>query len=468
MNWLLAYLAIAWTIRIVMLLAILRRNFAPGATIAWLLVVFLHPYIGLLLYMVFAQRRLGPGRVALHQELLKVYSLPNPEASFLETLPASAQALSRLGNNVGHMPPMPGNAVEFIRESSALIERLVVEIDASVSHVHLLYYIFAPDSYGLKVAEALERAVKRGVKCRVILDEYASRAVFRADGFASRLRSVGIKIVAALPTSPLRRRDLRNHRKLAVIDDRVAFCGSHNLINPDYGGRRGAPWIDLSGRFTGPIVAELATVFAGDWAFETNERLPVPTPDQIASVAGGIPMQTVPSGPVSMGESFRRVLLGIIESAQRELIFTTPYFVPDEPTVLALLTAKDRGVDVTLVLPDKSDNIFTAAASRAHFHTLLNAGIRLFFFRPGLLHTKTITVDGQIAVMGSANIDVRSFYLNFELSMLLYDSSVTEQLQAVQQSYISQSRQMHLDDCDQRSLVFRYIDAVVALISPLL
>lgn len=466
MNWLLTYLVVAWAIRLGMLLAILRRNFAPGAAIAWLLVVFLHPYIGLLLYYLFAQRRLGFGRIAHYQQLLKTYALANAELSL--DLSPGTKALVQIASNVGHMPPVQGNTVEFLPDITSFVGRLTKDIDAAQSYVHLLYYIFADDMVGEKIGEALRRAAKRGVKCRVIVDEFASRRIFRGNGLAARLTAAGIEVIGALPTAPLRRRDLRNHRKLGIIDDRIGYAGSHNVSDPGYGGRRGAPWVDVSGRFVGPIVAEMATVFAMDWAFETGQELPAPSIGQMVPIDGGIAMQVVPSGPVESGESYRRLFLGIVESARSELILTTPYFVPDEPTMLALLTARDRGVKVSLVIPELSDNMFTASAGRANYAALLKADVSIFLYRGGLLHSKTITVDERVAIFGSANTDVRSFYLNFESTTLLYDSTAAAELKAMQQSYISHSEKLEFDQWVARGIIWRYIDAGMALISPIL
>jgi cardiolipin synthase len=401
--------------------------------------------------------------VVHYRELLKRYALADAN---LES--ATESALMRLAMKVGHMPVVGGNAVEFITDSAAMVNRLAADIEAATSQIHLLYYIFVPDATGQRIAAALKAAVQRGVKCRVIVDEFASRCDFRRDGFAAHLKASGVEVVAALPTSLLRRRDLRNHRKMAVIDNRVAYCGSQNLINPDYGGKRGGPWVDLSGRFMGPVVAEFATVFAIDWAFETNEQLDAPSPESVAAVEGGAAMQVVPTGPVSAAESFRRLFLGAVNTAQHRLMMTTPYFVPDEATILALLTAADRGVEVSLILPEKSDNIFTASASRSHYATLLDAGICVFMYRPGLIHAKIVTVDDSVGLFGSANLDVRSFHLNFELTTVLYGAKATDGLRAMQQTYIENSQRLEAGEWAKRAMISRYADSAVALVSPLL
>jgi cardiolipin synthase len=366
------------------------------------------------------------------------------------------------------MPVVLGNTIELFGDSQAMVDRLTTDINAATAEINLLYYILCPDSTGRQIADALKAAAQRGVRCRLLVDAFASRFIFARNGLAEELRSAGVKVAQALPSSPLRRRDLRNHRKLAVIDNRLAFAGSQNLINPDYGGRRGAPWYDLTGRFTGPVVAEIAAVFASDWAFETNQLLDVPVPANIPMVDGGFPMQVVPTGPVAATESYRRVLLAAIQYATQRLVLTTPYFVPDDPTMVSLLMAADRGVEVTLIVPLNPDHFFAAAAGRSHYTTLLQAGVSIYLYKPGLLHTKAVTADDTLAIFGSANLDVRSFHLNFELSIMLYGSSATAPIRAAQQTYLAQSEKLDLQQWLARPLIKQYADEAVSLISPLL
>ena len=468
MSWLFTYAAVGWVIRVGMIGAVLRRNFAPGAAIAWLGIVFLHPYVGLALYGVFGESRLGPGRVAHHDRLRARYAVADPRAALPPGTPDGAAALSRVAAKVGRMPVVAGSTVELLTESATTVGRLADDIGAATSHVHLLYYLLAGDATGQRVAAALKAAAGRGVTCRVLLDGFASRAAFRRHGLATDLRAAGVEVAAALPSSPLRRRDLRNHRKLSVIDDRVAYAGSQNLIDPDYGGKRGGPWVDLSGRYTGPVVAELAAVFATDWAFETNRELDVPAPAGLPAAAGGLPMQVVPTGPTSAGESFRRLFIGAVNAAERRLVLTTPYFIPDEATLVALQSAADRGVAVSLIVPERSDNPLTAAAGRATYTRLLRAGVSVFRYRPGLIHTKLVTVDDAVTAFGSANLDVRSFHLNFELSTLLFGPEVVGRFHAVQQAYLADSDRLDAAAWAGRPIVPRYFGSAVSLISPLL
>lgn len=474
--WLSAYLAVGWVIRLGMIPIVLRRHFTPGASIAWLGIVFLHPYIGGTLYMLVGESGLGAARIERHRKLVAHYRAdpPDPPGGLDDPGPCggplddACRPIALQARKTGHFPVVPGNRFELLGDSTQTVERLCADIDSAVSHAHLLYYIFAPDETGRKVSAALVRAAGRGVRCRVLVDAFASRSILGRGRLASELGRQGVPVVAAMPTSPLRRRDLRNHRKLAVIDDRVAYVGSQNMVNADYGGRRGGPWFDLTGRFTGPVVRQVASVFAEDWAFETEQFLEVPPAGAFAPEPGGVPMQVVPTGPASRSESFRRIALGAMQSARRRLVLTTPYFVPDEPALVSLMMAADRGVDVKLLLPEVPDHTFTAAAGRAQFQSLLDSGVGIYLYRTGLLHTKSITADGEIAVFGSANLDVRSFNLNFELSVVMYGPDAVGPLHAVQMNYLAQSRQLTASEWSARPAIRQYADNAVALISPLL
>jgi len=476
MSFVAVYTTIGWLIVLAMVPTILRRQFAPGAAMAWLGIIFLHPYIGWLLYMLVGETRLGPNRVERHREMVARYrctpSARSEGISAMDRVAPEYAPMVRQAERISELPAIPGNCVEFIGDSREMVDRLVADIDASTQHVHLNYYIFGCDSTGVRVAGALKSAVARGVKCRLIADAVASRDCFHATGLAPSLKNAGVEVTAALPVAPIQRRlprmDLRNHRKMAVIDDAIGYCGSQNLINADYGGRHGGPWVDLTARMTGPIVSQLGIVFAEDWGFETGVVLDSPVAKPTADCDNTTLMQTVPTGPTSQGENYRRLLLGALQCARRRVSLTTPYFVPDDPTIVSLLMATDRGVDVTLMLPEVPDHFFTAAAGRAHFQRLLDAGVRLYQFRGGLLHAKTVIVDDALAMVGSANLDVRSFNLNFELTMVLYGAPPVERLAAIHQQYIARSSQLTADVWARRNVFKRYGDRAISLLSPLL
>jgi cardiolipin synthase len=478
MSWLAIYVSFGWVVRILMVPVILRRQFAPGAAVAWLGIIFLHPYIGFVLYMTVGETRLGPNRVERHRQLVAHFrsalrsATPPPEKDGHGVISDAYEPMVLQAQKISGLPILGGNSVEFLTECTPMVERLVADIDAAASQVHLLYYMIVADETGERVAAALERAAKRGVVCRVLADAVASRSFFGRCGMARRLEAAGVKVAAALPVAPIQRRlprmDLRNHRKLSVIDGRIAYAGSHNLVNPDYGGRHGGPWVDITGRYTGPIVIELGVVFAEDWAFETNELLSVSTAGDTTPLADGTPMQVVPTGPTSRDESFERVFLAAIHSARKRVMMTTPYFVPDETTMMALVMAADRGADVSLLVPLVPDHLFTAAAGRAQFARLMDAGIKIYLYNRGLLHTKSTTIDDTFAVFGSANLDVRSFNLNFEMTVLMYGAPITGKLRAIQESYMADSTPLDPKEWAARPAWRRYGDSAISLLSPLL
>jgi cardiolipin synthase len=476
----LTYELVGWGIRVGMVPTVLRRQLTPGASLAWLGIVSLHPYIGLALYLAVGESRLGPRRLSRHQEIVAHFRNPanHPARQRHQTegdVPAEYQAMVSQAEKIGGLPLLADNDITFLPSVEAFMKPLLADLAAAQKSVHLLYYIFSCDVIGKQVADAVIAASKRGVKCRVLADALASREFFHLTALGPKLIAAGVEVAAALPVTPIRRRlarmDLRNHRKLTLIDGAIAYVGSHNLISADYGGRKGQPWVDLTGRITGPVVGELASVFAEDWQFETGEEIQIPYPEP-ASAPGESSFravaQVVPTGPTSPDMTYRRLLLAVIQSARRLLILTTPYFVPDEPTLLALMMAADRGVKVKLILPCLGDHFFAAAAGRAHYHSLLNGGVEIYLYSPGLIHAKTASVDDSLALFGSANLDVRSFGLNFELSVLLYGQGPSRNLRTIQEGYLEKCEKLNLETWDKRARFAEYADRAVALLSPLL
>jgi cardiolipin synthase A/B len=472
----LIYASVGWCIRLGMIPVILRRQLAPGASMAWLGIVFIHPYIGGTLYMMLGESRLGPRRERRRAEVMKRFRDPtlhlDRQPHLADThLGPEHNAIVMEAEKTAGLPVLDGNGIEFIADSPQFFQRLIDEINSAKKSVHLLYYIWGCDLVGQRIAEAVAAAARRGVECRVLADALASRQFLGNGGLSRPLQQAGVQVTAALPVAPIRqsmaRMDLRNHRKLAIIDNHTAYAGSHNLIDPSYGGKRGNPWVDVSAKFTGPVVSELALVFAEDWYFETGRELSLPSP-QALDPAGEVAMQVVPTGPPGPRTTYRKLLLTAIDCSRQRLMFTTPYFVPDEPTMVALNLAADRGVEVTLILPRVSDSYSTAFASRANFQTLLDVGVKIYLFEPGLLHAKTTTIDDAFSIFGSANVDVRSFNLNFELNLLLYGKPITDQLRQIQRGFLAQSKPIDPAAWRARPAWSQYADRAVALMSPLL
>lgn len=481
MSWywlfLFALTASEWIIRIVMVAVILRRRFAPSTTLAWLVLVMFLPELGLIVYLFLGVNHLGRRRARSHSlAVAQARAKQNPDRlaryAVRPEIDPQQRNMIRQAERISGNPIVAGNDVELISDADTLCEQLTNDIDAAQHHAHLLYYIFAPDNIGQRIGDALIRARKRGVACRLLADAAGSRALFRSNLYRDLL-SHGIEVHDMLPASPWRRKlariDLRNHRKLAVIDGQTAYAGSHNAVNEDYGHKHAGKWIDLSGRFTGPIVTQFQQLFCEDWAFETDQTLhDAETLFPPIKSTGEIPAQLVPTGPNHEGESFRRVLIAALGAAQRQIIMTTPYLVPDEPTMLALTMAADRGAQVDLIVPKKSDHPIVAAAGKYHYQALLEAGVNIHTYKGGMLHAKTITVDDAFALLGSANLDIRSFYLNFEVNVLLYGQQVTQHLRFAQQHYLNQSEPVVLSAWRKRPVVKQYAEGVASLFSPLL
>jgi cardiolipin synthase A/B len=481
MSWYLLFLfalsASEWIIRIIMVAVILRRRFAPSTALAWLVLVMLLPELGLLVYLLIGVNHLGRRRAHSHRlAVAQARASQDPDCLAQHATRPQIDPQQRnmilQAERISGNPIVAGNDVELIPDADTLCQRLTQDIDAAQHHAHLLYYIFAPDDIGQRIGDALIRAKNRGVQCRLLADAVGSRPLFRSQLYRELLAN-GIEVHDMLPASPWRRKlariDLRNHRKIAVIDGTTAYAGSHNAVNENYGHKHAGKWIDLSGRFTGPVVAQFQQLFCEDWAFDTDQTLHdngklFPHIQPVGEMAA----QLVPTGPNHEGESFRRVLIAALAAAQRHIIMTTPYLVLDEPTMLALAMASDRGVRVDLIVPKKSDHPIVAAAGRYYYQTLLQAGIHIHTYNAGMLHAKTITVDDAFALLGSANLDVRSFYLNFEANVLLYGKQITQHLRFAQQHYLNDCDSITLSAWRKRPLIKQYAEGVASLFSPLL
>lgn len=468
-----AFLLSEWAIRLVMLVVVTRRR-QPASAMAWLVVIFFEPWIGVALYWLLGTNRLPRRRIGEHMRLLRRLEsvrrrFENHPHIIRPELPPRQAAAVHLAERLGYMPILGGNSVEMMTGTDEVIDRLVADIDAAENHIHLLFYIYADDATGRRVAEALGRAAARGVKCRVLADAVGSRPMFKR--LARQLRQRGVEVYPALPVNPFRRRmariDLRNHRKLAVIDGRVGYTGSQNIVDADYG-RRKLAWHDLMARLTGPIVLELQAVFLEDWYFETDEVLDFPDVFPEPVITGDVPVQTLPSGPNYAMENYQRMVVAAIHAAQREVVITTPYFVPDEAFMQALEVAVLRGVEVLVIMPRRSDQTLVGAATRAFYDDLIAAGVKIFLYQPGLVHAKTITIDDSMAMLGSSNFDIRSFALNFEINMVFYGAAVTTQLRCRQQQYLDQSLPLSATEWAGRPRLSRLGQNLAKLFSPLL
>jgi cardiolipin synthase len=467
-----AFLVGEWAIRLVMLVVVPFRR-TPAAAKGWLLLIFFEPWVGLLLYLLIGRARLPRWQRKRLAELPRAMAgvvdrLANhPNVFHPEVGPALSQAVT-LAETLGQSPILGGNAVDLLVDYDGTIARLVADIDRAEHHVHLLFYIFADDAATAPVIEALGRAARRGVVCRVLADAIGSRAPLRT--LAPKLTERGVAIHGMLPISlfPWRkaRVDLRNHRKIAVIDGRVGYTGSQNLVTAAY--KQGLAYEDLMVRVTGPVVLELQYVFASDWFLETGEALDGEDVFPGPEIAGGVPAQVLPSGPAFPTQNNQRLFVALVHGATRRVVLTTPYFIPDEPLLQAMQTAALRGAQVHLVVSEKADQLIVSLAQHSYYEELLEAGVQVHLYRKGFLHAKHLSIDDSVAVIGTSNLDVRSFALNAEVMLLIYDAGVAARLAAEQERYFAGSRSLTLEEWRQRSFVRKFSQNLARLLSPLL
>ncbi|MCE5267408.1 MAG: cardiolipin synthase [Planctomycetaceae bacterium] len=475
LSWTQLLLATEWAIRLVMLPVIVLRKQKPATCLAWLAIVFFEPWIGLVLYLLMGEIRLGRVRLARRRQrrpLLEASDYPAVEPAHVVDPAATDDftLLVHLAEHVGGLPAVSGNAIHLMSDTDVVIEQLIAAIDAAKQHVHLLFYIFKDDSVGQQVAAALARAAQRGVACRVLADAVGSRRLFRR--MAPYLRQRGVRIFPALPANlwrlPFKRLDLRNHRKLAVIDGCVAFTGSQNIVEASYGHKRAGVWHDIMVRITGPVVRQLQGIFLEDWFYETGELLEDAALFPDCPPTGQIAVQVVPTGPDEPTELFEDLIVRAIFLARRRVVITSPYFIPNEAMLLALRLAALRGVEVDLVIPKRSDHRLVNAAGSFYCQYLMQYGVRVFLFQEGMLHAKTLTVDDELAMFGSANYDIRSFALNFELNLFVHAEEAVQSMRRLQQGYLDQSLRADPATWPSTTLPGRLKMNLAKLFSPLL
>ncbi len=462
-TWTVLAFVLDWVIRIGLSIRVIMRRRSVGVTMAWLTLLLSVPFLGAIVYLFFGELRLGRGRAE------RAARLHGPYQSWLKGLGTrypvveddsiTAPQLVRLIRNGTDIPPLPGNRLELIDHFEEFFRRLIADIDAARRTCHLEFYIWTAGGLAEGVVDALIRAASRGVICRVLVDALGSRP-FLSSPSAARLRQGGVVLRSALDVGLVRmlfvRADLRLHRKIVVIDGEIAYTGSQNLVDPRYFKQDAGvgEWVDAMVRVQGPAVEALGVTFLEDWELETGEGLnALADSHDLHHLAedGSSIVQVLPSGPNAFGEGMQMVLLTAMYAAQRELVLTTPYFVPDESMLHALASAALRGVAVTLILPAKNDSVLVDLSSRSFQGDLAEAGVRIMLFHDGLLHTKSITVDGGLSLFGSLNLDPRSLQLNFEITLAIYDSAFTANLRALQQSYIDRSTALDLDAWKSRS-----------------
>ena len=457
---------------------LIRDDISPPARTAWFIVLNLVPYFGSAVYFLFGETDIGHRASQRYKEIFKETRLViGRGASNAHAMPPlidpKYQPAFDYAASINGFALVGGNTAALMPSADDTLQGMVRDIDAATDHVHVLYYIWLDDTTGTAIADALIRATQRGVTCRAMADGLGSRSLVGSSLWL-QMQDAGVHLAVALPlNNPIRtiltsRLDLRNHRKITVVDGRITYCGSRNSADPEFRVKpKYAPWVDIMLRFEGPIVAQNQLLFATDWMAATGENILEPTSRHGAS-AEGFTAVVVGDGPTERRGATPQLFANLIACARDCITISTPYFVPDATLLDALCTAAYRGVDVTLIFPARNDSWIVAAASRSYYRRLLEAGCRIHEFEAGLLHAKTFTMDGQVTLVGSSNLDLRSFDLNYENNILLEDETITRAVCDRQKEYLGLSSAISLYDVSNWSPPRKAWYNVVATVGPLL
>lgn len=459
--------------------AILRPHREPASRVAWVAVIATLPGLGMLFYLLLGETSIGRRRVTRTSEVLA--SLP-PAGSFSTdndpqhqpSIPARYTPLFKLGESVNGLRPVGGNKAELMTDSNSGIDAMVADMDAAVDHIHVIFYIWLEDNNGLKVVEALKRAARRGVACRVMADGLGSRTMIRSRHWRD-MREAGVKVAVALPIgNPLfrvfhGRIDLRNHRKIVVIDDWITYCGSQNCADPEFRVKpKFAPWVDILVRFEGPIARQNQYIFIGDWMADVDEDIRSMLETPITCGGEGFPAQVIATGPTIRNSAMPETFETLMHSARRRLLITTPYYVPNESMQGALCAAARRGVETTIIFPARNDAWQVTGASHSYYLELVKAGVNIYEYVGGLLHTKSMTVDDNITLIGSANMDRRSFDLNYENNILFCDAALSATIRGRQEQYLESSNPVCLADIEAWPIHRRFWNNLLGMLGPVL
>lgn len=462
-------------------LRILMKRRAVTSAMAWLLIIYILPLVGIIAYLSFGELHLGKRRAERARTMWPstakwLNDLKQCRHIFATEHSDVARSLFELCHHRQGIAGVKGNQLQLLTNSDDVMHALIRDIQLARHNIEMVFYIWHPGGLADEVAESLMAASRRGVHCRLMLDSAGSVAFFRSP-WVNMMRNAGIDVVEALQVSLLRvflrRMDLRQHRKVVLIDNYIAYTGSMNLVDPRYFKQDAGvgQWIDLMARMEGPVATTMGIVYACDWEIETGKRILPPAPDAnimpFEQESGHI-IQVIASGPGFPEDMIHQALLTAVYSAREQLIMTTPYFVPSDDLLHAICTAAQRGVEVSIVVPRHNDSLLVGWASRAFFTELLEAGVKIYQFEDGLLHTKSVLVDGQLSLVGTVNLDMRSLWLNFEITLVIDDDGFGSDLATVQDDYIARSRLLDGARWAKRAWWQRIVERLFYFFSPLL
>lgn len=469
-----AVVVVIFTLRI-----LVRDDFSPAARLAWILLMLSVPYLSVIIYLLFGEISLGK---TVHQQHDAIFSrlqqmageaMGSCEKNLSGNVETEYQTAFRAASVDGFGTTL-GNRAELLPDAATSRSRLVEDIDNASESVQCLYYIWLDDETGRNVASALIRAVGRGVVCHAMADGLGSRRFTRSRWWKDMQRA-GVKLSITMPikwvidTILFSRLDLRNHRKITIIDSSITWCGSQNCADEEFRVKaKYAPWVDIMLRFEGPVVIQSQILFASDWLLNTGDKVPDSLKLKTSQIADGFPAQLFADGPTERQGATPQLFSTLLTLAKEEVVITTPYFVPSSTVLDAICAAAIRGIEVSLIFPKRNDSWIVAAASHSYYRKLLDHGVRIFEFRDGMLHSKTLTLDGKLSLIGSTNLDLRSFDLNYENDILLRDDNVTCSIRERQREYLSKSDEITIAEVNGWSYPRRIWNNVVATVGPIL
>lgn len=475
-----SFFILEWVIRVVMLFVVPSKQ-RTSTVHAWLFFIMITPTIGTLFYYMFGNPNLPKSRretlkVVTRMSKREIASLQKDKPElFTEIANDDYDTIAVLSTHLGGLPPMRGNSVKLLTDYDAVFAHLVQMIDEAKEYIHMQYFIAVYDDKTAPVYDALQRARERGVIVRFMFDRPVSARFHGGFRLKARLVSLGIDVREMLPFSLIpgkrfTRPDLRNHRKLVIIDGRSALCGSQNLIQKSYGRRDGLYYVDLVAQITGPAVWQLNNVFRADWFAETGDALKEIVEDNdMPPMAGAATIQVLPSGPNHEHDNNLKLYTSMVHAAKKRVHIMVPYFIPDSSLLDALTTAAQRGVEVTIINSEVIDKLLAGHAQRSFYDELLAVGVHIYLYKkPAFLHAKQMLIDDDVAIFGSSNLDIRSFELNFELNTIVYDRHVVQELKSLEQQYLKHSKQITATEWANRPFRLKMMDRLASLASTVL
>lgn len=480
-RWILGTLNIGFTITVLTIgIVIFLENRDPSKTITWLIVLSIFPVVGFIFYMIFGhsyrKHRLFEKRAFIDDEIFKRMELAtSPDEKQLKRMGEHQQLMFKLAHKLGKSPISFATDTKVLTNGKETFDSILSAIRQAKRHIHLEYYIVRDDRIGKELQALLIEKAKEGVEIRFLYDAVGSWKLPKR--YRRRLRQAGVEMVSFFPVKlPFlnHKINFRNHRKIVVIDGNVGFIGGLN-IGDEYLGRKKRTfgfWRDTHLRVEGEAVRSLQLFFLQDWYYMTGESLLMPeylSPKPVKSEQkdlGGV--QMVASGPDGEWEIIKSLFFSMIVSAKKSIWIASPYFIPDADIISSLRIAALSGIDVRILVPNRPDKRVVFYASRSYFPELLEVGVKIYEYQKGFMHSKLVVIDGELASIGTANMDMRSFHLNFEVNAFLYRTESTMELVRDFETDFLESKQLLQENFRKRSILSRIVESTSRLLSPLL